>query len=204
MIELKISCFDIMLNFRLFQKVKLLGYGKFNHLTNTSNNTYAICCYNVLMQFLQTLFFSFLFLEEWEILSLKTLQKIWSYNPKVTPMLLKLNKTSFILDQVEITPLHYNPELKYEKNNKQCMKPQNTLLRPSQLELILKFLSTSTRFCLTHNFLKFPFAPTLFLISQLIATSDPHSSPTSHDFWHSIDSTLHPKLVCIRKPFFFF
>ena len=64
MIELKISCFDTMLNYRLSQKFKLLGYGKFNHLTNTSNNTYAICCYNVLMQFLQTLFFSFPFLEE--------------------------------------------------------------------------------------------------------------------------------------------
>ena len=61
MIELKISCFDTMLNYRLSQKLKLLEYGKFNHLTNTSNNTYAISCYNVLMQFLQTLFFSFLF-----------------------------------------------------------------------------------------------------------------------------------------------
>ena len=129
MIELKISCFDTMLNYRLSQKVKLLGYGKFNHLTNISNNTYAICCYSVLMQFLQALFFSFLFFSffrRMRDISLKTLQKICSYNPKVTPMLLKLNKTSFILDQVEITPLHYNPELKYQKNNKQCTKPQNT------------------------------------------------------------------------------
>ena len=38
MIEPKISCSDIMLNYRLSQKFKLLGYGKFNHLTNTSNS----------------------------------------------------------------------------------------------------------------------------------------------------------------------
>ena len=32
-IELKISYFDIMLNYWLSQKLKLLRYGKFNHLT---------------------------------------------------------------------------------------------------------------------------------------------------------------------------
>ena len=37
MIELKISCFNTMLNYRFSQKLKLLGYNKFNHLTNTSN-----------------------------------------------------------------------------------------------------------------------------------------------------------------------
>ena len=31
-IELMISCFDIMLNYRLSQKLKLLGNGEFNHL----------------------------------------------------------------------------------------------------------------------------------------------------------------------------
>ena len=32
-IELRISCFDTMLNYRLSQKLKLLGNGEFNHLT---------------------------------------------------------------------------------------------------------------------------------------------------------------------------
>ena len=32
--ELGITCFDIMKNYRLFKKFKLLGYGEFNHLTN--------------------------------------------------------------------------------------------------------------------------------------------------------------------------
>ena len=32
-IELRTSCFDTMLNYRLSQKLKLLEYGKFNHLT---------------------------------------------------------------------------------------------------------------------------------------------------------------------------
>ena len=36
-IELRISCSDTMLNYRFSQKLKLLGYDKFNHLTNTSN-----------------------------------------------------------------------------------------------------------------------------------------------------------------------
>ena len=31
-IEFKTSCPDIMLNYGLFQKFKLLRYGKFNHL----------------------------------------------------------------------------------------------------------------------------------------------------------------------------
>ena len=42
MIEFRISCLDIMLNYLLSQKFKLLGYGKFNHLTNTSNS-YKSC-----------------------------------------------------------------------------------------------------------------------------------------------------------------
>jgi len=32
-IELRTSYSDTMLNYRLFQKFKLLGYGKFNNLT---------------------------------------------------------------------------------------------------------------------------------------------------------------------------
>ena len=32
-IDLRISCSDIMLNYQLSQKFKLLEYGKFNHLT---------------------------------------------------------------------------------------------------------------------------------------------------------------------------
>ena len=32
-IELRISCFDIMLNYKLSQKFKLLGNGEFNRLT---------------------------------------------------------------------------------------------------------------------------------------------------------------------------
>ena len=32
-IELKISYYDTMLNYRLSQKLKLLGNGEFNHLT---------------------------------------------------------------------------------------------------------------------------------------------------------------------------
>lgn len=32
-IELKISCFDIMLKYWFFQKLKLLGNGEFDHLT---------------------------------------------------------------------------------------------------------------------------------------------------------------------------
>ena len=32
-IELRISCSDTMLNYRLFQKLKLLRNGEFNHLT---------------------------------------------------------------------------------------------------------------------------------------------------------------------------
>ena len=32
-IELRISCSDTMLNYRLSQKLKLLGNGEFNHLT---------------------------------------------------------------------------------------------------------------------------------------------------------------------------
>ena len=32
-IKLRTSYSDIMLNYQLFQKVKLLGYGKFNYLT---------------------------------------------------------------------------------------------------------------------------------------------------------------------------
>ena len=32
-IELRISCSDIMLNYKLSQKFKLLGNGEFNHLT---------------------------------------------------------------------------------------------------------------------------------------------------------------------------
>ena len=32
-IKLRISCSDTMLNYRLSQKLKLLGYGEFNHLT---------------------------------------------------------------------------------------------------------------------------------------------------------------------------
>jgi len=31
-IELRTSCSDTMLNYQLSQKLKLLGYGKFNHL----------------------------------------------------------------------------------------------------------------------------------------------------------------------------
>ena len=42
MIELKISYLDIMLNYLLSQKFKLLRYGKFNHLTNISNS-YKSC-----------------------------------------------------------------------------------------------------------------------------------------------------------------
>jgi len=41
-IESRISCSDIMLNFRLSQKLKLLRYGKFNHLTNTSNKVHKV------------------------------------------------------------------------------------------------------------------------------------------------------------------
>ena len=41
-IELRISCPDIMLNYLLSQNFKLLGYGRFNHLTNTSNS-YKSC-----------------------------------------------------------------------------------------------------------------------------------------------------------------
>ena len=33
LIELRTSRFDIMLNYQLFQKFKLLRYGKFNNLT---------------------------------------------------------------------------------------------------------------------------------------------------------------------------
>ena len=36
-IEFRILCSDTMLNYRLSQKIKLLRYEKFNHLTNTSN-----------------------------------------------------------------------------------------------------------------------------------------------------------------------
>ena len=36
MIEFKILYSDIMLNYRLSQMFKLLGYDEFNHLTNTS------------------------------------------------------------------------------------------------------------------------------------------------------------------------
>ena len=32
--ELRITCSDTMRNYRLFQKLKLLGYGEFNHLIN--------------------------------------------------------------------------------------------------------------------------------------------------------------------------
>ena len=32
--ELGITCSDTMKNYRLSQKLKLLGYGEFNHLTN--------------------------------------------------------------------------------------------------------------------------------------------------------------------------
>ena len=32
--ELGITCSDTMRNYRLFQKLMLLGYGEFNHLTN--------------------------------------------------------------------------------------------------------------------------------------------------------------------------
>ena len=32
--ELGITCSDTMRNYRLSQKLKLLGYGEFNHLTN--------------------------------------------------------------------------------------------------------------------------------------------------------------------------
>ena len=39
-IKLRTSYSDTMLNYRLSQKLKLLEYGKFNHLTNTSNNDY--------------------------------------------------------------------------------------------------------------------------------------------------------------------
>ena len=37
MIKLMISCSNTMLNYQLSQKLKLLGYDKFNYLTNTSN-----------------------------------------------------------------------------------------------------------------------------------------------------------------------
>ena len=33
MIEFRIFCFDTMLSYQLSQKLKLLGYGKFKHLT---------------------------------------------------------------------------------------------------------------------------------------------------------------------------
>ena len=32
-IELRVSCFDTMLNYQFSQKLKLLGYDKFYHLT---------------------------------------------------------------------------------------------------------------------------------------------------------------------------
>ena len=32
--ELRITCSDIMRNYQLSKKLKLLGYGEFNHLTN--------------------------------------------------------------------------------------------------------------------------------------------------------------------------
>ena len=38
-IELRISCSDIMLNYRLSQKLKLLGNSEFNHLTISLTNT---------------------------------------------------------------------------------------------------------------------------------------------------------------------
>ena len=37
MIKFRISCSNTMSNYRLFQKLKLLGYCKFNYLINTSN-----------------------------------------------------------------------------------------------------------------------------------------------------------------------
>ena len=43
-IELRISCSNIMLNYRLSQKLKLLGNDEFNHLT--INLTYAINLYS--------------------------------------------------------------------------------------------------------------------------------------------------------------
>ena len=40
-IELKISYSDTMLNYRLSQKLKLLGNCEFNHLTHKSNNNFT-------------------------------------------------------------------------------------------------------------------------------------------------------------------
>ena len=37
--ELGITCSDTMRNYRLSQKLKLLGYGEFNHLTNILTHT---------------------------------------------------------------------------------------------------------------------------------------------------------------------
>ena len=42
MVELRISCSHTMLNYQLSKKFKLLGYDKFNHLTNTSNKEYYV------------------------------------------------------------------------------------------------------------------------------------------------------------------
>ena len=39
-IEFGISFSDSMLNYQLSQKLELLGYGKFNHLSITSNKLY--------------------------------------------------------------------------------------------------------------------------------------------------------------------
>ena len=43
-IELGISCSDTMLNYRMSQKLKLLGNGEFNYLTTSLTYTSCILC----------------------------------------------------------------------------------------------------------------------------------------------------------------
>ena len=47
-IEFRIFCSNIMLNYQMSQNLKLLRYGKFNHLINTSNKEIALSGFKIL------------------------------------------------------------------------------------------------------------------------------------------------------------
>ena len=47
-IKFRIFCSNIMLNYQMSQNLKLLRYGKFNHLINTSNKEIALSGFKIL------------------------------------------------------------------------------------------------------------------------------------------------------------
>ena len=47
-IKFRIFCYNIMLNYQMSQNLKLLRYGKFNHLINTSNKEIALSGFKIL------------------------------------------------------------------------------------------------------------------------------------------------------------